>query len=221
MGLLKRIAQKAAQSDAHESFAAERGLTYEAIGDLPEVTPLLRAAEAKNFSSVMRGKLGDTIQGYAAMMSHSEPDDNVSHDDSDIQMIFDQVVLAGAPESASFIPKLTVSCRNRLQPVAAGEQLREIKTESEEVTRRHRLWIGPETDEGNVRELLSPVMLEWLAGLDLPNFAFELDAGWFSAWSSPSVYIPFINPGKPEELATLMDTADSLVRRIVAEAAEE
>ena len=219
MGLLKKINEKAARSDDHERFAAERGLTYEAIGDIPEVTPLLRAAEAKNFSSVMRGRFGDTIQGYAAMMSRMERSDHV--DDSGIETTFDQVVLVGAPQAAEFIPKLTVSCRNRLQPLATDEQLREIETESETVTRRHRIWIGPETEEGNVRELLSPVTLDWLAGLDLRNFAFELDAGWFSAWSSPSVFIPFVKQGKPEELASLMETANSLVERILAEVAEE
>jgi hypothetical protein len=219
VGLLKRINEKAAHSDDHERFAAERGLTYEAIGDLPEVTPLLRAAEAKNFSSVMRGKLGDTIQGYAAMMSRLDREDY--GDDSGIQTSFEQVVLVGAPQAAEFIPKLTVSCRNGLQPLATDERLREIETESETVTRRHRIWIGPETEEGNVRELLSPVTLDWLAGLDLRSFAFELDAGWFSAWSHPSVFIPFVKQGKPEELASLMETANSLVERILAEVAEE
>ena len=218
MGFLKKIAEKAAQSDAHERFADEHGLSYEAVGNLPEATPLLRSAESKNFSSVMRGKLGDTIQGYAAMMSHSAPDDNVG--DNEIQTIFDQVVLAGAPQTASFIPKLVVSCRNRWQP-SRVEQLREISTESEVLSRRHRIWIGPETSESNVRELLSPVTLDWLASLKHPNFAFELDGGWFSAWSSPSVYIPFVSPGKPEELASLMATANSLVKRILAEVAEE
>ena len=219
MGLLKKINEKAAHSDDHERFAVERGLTYEAIGELPEATPLLRAAEAKNFSSVMRGQFGDTIQGYAAMLSHMERNDDV--DDSGIQTIFDQVVLVGAPQAAEFIPKLTVSCRNRLQPLATDERLREIETESEAVTRRHRIWIGPETEEGNVRELLSPVTLDWLAGLDNRNFAFELDSGWFSAWSSPSVFVPFVKQGKPEELASLMETANSLVKRILAEVAEE
>ena len=75
MGFLKKINEKAAHSEDHERFAAERGLTYEAIGDLPEVTPLLRAAEAKGFSTVMRGRLGDTIQGYAAMMSRLDRED--------------------------------------------------------------------------------------------------------------------------------------------------
>jgi hypothetical protein len=218
MGFLNRIAEKAARSEAHERFATERGLSFETIGDLPEATPLIRSAEARNFSSVMKGKLGDTIQGYAAMMSHNAPDDNVG--DNEIQTIFDQVVLVGAPQAAQFIPTLVVSCRNRWQP-DPGENLREISTESEVVTRRHRIWIGPDTSEGNVRELLSPVTLDWLAGLEHPNFAFELDGGWFSAWSSPSVYIPFVTPGKPEELASLMETANSLVERILAEVAEE
>ena len=47
MGLLKRIAERAAKSDEHERFGAGLGISYEATGTLPEVTPLLRAAESK------------------------------------------------------------------------------------------------------------------------------------------------------------------------------
>lgn len=174
MGFLKRIAVRAAKSDEHERFAAGLGLSYEATGTLPEVTPLLRAAESKNFSSVMRGKLGDTIQDYAAMMSHNAPDNNVG--DNEIRTIFGQVVLAGAPGSTSFIPTLVVSSRNRWQPFA-DEHLREISIESEVLSRRHRIWIGPETEESRVRELLSPVTLDWLTGVERSGFAFELDNG--------------------------------------------
>ena len=217
MGFLKKIAEKAAQSEGHARMAAERGLSFETIGNLPEATPLLRAAEAKNFSSVMRGKLGESIQGYAAIMTHAAPE--VSVGDHDVDSTFDQVVLAGARAAADFIPTLVVSSRSGWEPLPS-ERLREISTESSVVSRRHRIWIGPETSESNVRQLLSPVTIDWLAGVDVPGFAFELDKGWFCAYSRPSVYIPFVSPGKPEELAWLIDTSDDLVEQILAEVAE-
>ena len=218
MGFLKKIAEKAAHSDGHARLAAERGLSYETIGSLPEATPLLRAAGGKSFSSVMEGRLGDSIQGYAAMMTHDAPDDYVG--DNDVDTTFDQVVLAGAADAAAFIPTLVVGSRNGWAPLPR-EQLREISTESNEVSKRYRIWIGPETSEGRVRELFSPVMVDWLANVKVRGFAFELDKGWFCAYSHPSVYIPFVSPGKPEELAWLMGTADGLVKRILAEVAEE
>ena len=122
----------------------------------------------------MRGELGDTIQGCAATMPHNAPDNNVG--DNEIRTIFDQVVLAGVPESTSFIPTLVVSSRNLWQPLA-DEHLREISTESEVLSRRHRIWIGPETEESRVRGLLSPVTFDWLTGVERSGFAFELDNG--------------------------------------------
>jgi hypothetical protein len=218
VGFLKKIAEKAAKSEGHARLAAERGLSYETIGSLPEATPLLRAAEVKSFSSVMQGRLGDSIQGYAAIMTHDAPEDYVG--DNDIDTTFDQVVLGGAVDAADFIPTLVVSSRSGWEPLPR-ERLREISTESSEVSKRYRIWIGPETSESNVRQLLSPVMVDWLANIDVQGFAFELDKGWFCAFSKPSVYIPIVSPGKPEELAWLMDTADELVKRILAEVAEE
>jgi hypothetical protein len=88
------------------------------------------------------------------------------------------------------------------------------------VSKRYRIWIGPDTSESRVRELLSPVMVDWLASVDVRRFGFELDKGWFCANSTPSVYIPFVLPGKPEELARLMETSDGLLKRILAEVAE-
>lgn len=217
MGFLSKIAERAAQSEGHARLAAERGLSYETIGTLPEATPLLRATGGKSFSSVMQGTLGDSIQGYAAMMTHSAPDDYAG--DHDIDATFDQVVLAGAADAAAFIPTLVVGSRSGWEPLPE-EQLQEISTESSEVSKHYRIWIGPETSENRVRQLLSPVMVDWLATVDVGGFAFELDKGWFCAYARPSVYIPFAKPGKPEELAWLMDTADGLVKRILAEAAE-
>lgn len=217
MGFLNRIAEKAAKSEGHERLAADRGLSYETIGTLPEVTPLLRAAQAKSFSSVMRGRLGGRIQGYAAMMTHSVPDEGF--DEDEIDTTFHQVVLAGAPDAAAFIPTLVVASYSGWQPLAR-ERLREIATESIEVGRRYRIWIGSETSENRVRQLLSPVMVDWLAGVEVGGFAFELDRGWFGAYSAPSIYVPFVQPGKPEELAWLMDTADDLVGQILSEASE-
>lgn len=217
MGLLRNIAEKAARSEAHERLAAERGLSYETIGTLPEVTPLLRAAAGKSFSSVMQGAMGENIQGYAAMMTHQVRRHTTDGEES--VPTFDQVVLVGAAAAADFIPTLVVGSRGGLEP-SPGEQLEEISTESSEVSKLFRIWIGPETSENHVRQLLSPVMVDWLASVDLPGLAFELDKGWLCAYSSPSVYIPFSKPGKPEELVWLMDIANGLVARILAEAAE-
>jgi hypothetical protein len=197
--------------------AAERGLIYEPIGTLPDVTPLVRSASGKAFSSVMQGNLGQSTQGYAAMISHNAPDNDVG--DSTIQTTYDQIVLAEVPQANSFISTLVVSASNRLQPLPR-ENLREISTESEAVNRRQRVWIGPGTDEGRMRQLLSPVTLEWLAGTEHPGFAFEIDHGWISAWSRPSIYVPMVNPGKPEELGSLIVTTNSLVDRVLAEIAE-
>ena len=220
MGFLNKIAEKAARSEGHERMAAERGLSFETIGKLPEATPLLRAAGVQGFSSVMHGKLGDSIQGYAAIMTHDNPAADNYSGEHEVDTTFDQVVLVGAAPAADFIPTLVVGSRNGWAPLPE-EQLTEISTESSEVSKRYRIWIGSDTSESRVRELLSPVMVDWLAGVEVSRFAFELDRGWFCAYSAPSKYIPLVSPGKPEELAWLIETADGLVKRILAEVAEE
>jgi hypothetical protein len=187
------------------------------IGSLPEATPLLRAAGVQAFSSVMHGKLGDSIQGFAAIMTHDNHVDYAG--EHEVDTIFDQVVLVGAADAATFTPTLVVGSHSGWEPLP-DEQLQEISTESNEVSKRYRIWIGPDTSESRVRELLSPVMVDWLASVDVRRFGFELDKGWFCANSTPSVYIPFVLPGKPEELARLMETADGLLKRILAEVAE-
>lgn len=220
MGFLNKIAEKAARSEGHERMAAERGLSYETIGKVPEATPLLRAAGVQAFSSVMWGKLGDSIQGYGAMMIHDNPDADSYSGEHEVETTFDQIVLVGAVDAADFIPTLVVSSRKGWGPLPE-EGLREISTESSEVSKRYRIWIGPDTSESRARELLSPVMIDWLASVRVARFAFELDKGWFCAYSAPSKYIPFVSPGEPAELAWLMETADGLVKRILAEVAEE
>lgn len=122
----------------------------------------------------MQGTLGDSIQGYAAIMTHSAPDDYVG--DHDVDATFDQVVLAGAVDAAAFIPTLVVGSRSGWEPLP-GEQLQEIPTESSEVSKRHRIWTGPETSENRVRQLLSPVMVDWLASVDVGGVRFRARQG--------------------------------------------
>lgn len=218
MGFLNRVAEKAVRSEGHESLAAERGLTYSTIGTVPDsATPLLRAARGKQFSNVMEGALGESIQGHAANMTHRVTTRRGGETDTVTK--FCQIVLAGAPAAADFIPTLVVGSRAGLEPLH-DEGLREISTESTAVTKKHRIWIGEDTSENRVRQLLSPVMIDWLASVDVPGFAFELDRGWLCAHAPPSVYVPFSMPGKPEELGWLIDTADGLAKRVMAEVNE-
>jgi hypothetical protein len=215
VSFLRNILGKAARSEAHEQLAAERGLSYEAIGTVPEATPLLRAAMAANFTSVMRGPIADGIEGSAAMMTHSEP--HPTRDGDTVHAIH-QVALAGVAQG-DFIPLLVVGSRSVWEP-PRREDLREIDTESIAVAEEYKLQIGSETSENRVRQLLSPTMLDWLAGIDVPGFGFELEAGWLCAYSRPSGVVGFGRKGDPAELAWLMDTTGSLAERIVAEAAE-
>lgn len=213
--VLAAIADRRAATDFFTAYAASRGLSHAAKGELPPMTPLLGAGDRRRSEHLMRGPLEAggpeaTIALYTYETRHALGDD-----DRDYEPHPFTVCLLDLPEAFPLFKGVYLQPRRGAlaHDWQRGRGLRELELESVELGQAYRLRTAADQDPGVVRELFAPALQVRLFG-DPMRPGLELGAGGLC------VYVP----GKLEDVHRLDAFVEGVrdlvasVRREIAEA---
>ena len=207
--LLRTELRERIEGEFFAAYAASRGLASEPLGLLPEGTPLPHDTSARLARHVMRGELPGGIEGLLAHHEHT-PERTTFH-----------FTVAVAPIGGPTGGVSRLSCRPRafggfFEPATdllRLDQRRIAPLESECLEDRSVFYVDEGQDENDVRQLLSPSFIIWLAEQAPSGFGFELEEGTLTGTISEYVR-------DPSELDGLSEATATVVRRIREEAAE-
>jgi hypothetical protein len=196
------------ESEFFASYAAARGLTWEALGRLPEDTPLPHDGSDHLARHLMRGRLPGDIDG---ILAHDEykPGKTTFH----FTVVTTQVGGAeGGVKRLCCQPREWGRFLDPARDLLRFDESR-IAQESERLAERCVFFIADDQDENQVRQLLSPRFIVWLTEKAPDDFGFELDDGTLTG--SITGYLR-----DPSALDRLCETTAAVARHIRSEAAE-
>ena len=142
-------------------LGSERGLRYEPVGGLnPRGAP---AALCPGGTNRLTGELADGFWGASCDAAEREEGSFLS------KAVLPGAVLAKAhvPDLAEVVPMFNVeSIERRAGEIAMQRLSRKVEFESLEFNRRFLATVPREYDPIALRELFSPVFLDWVAGIE-------------------------------------------------------
>jgi hypothetical protein len=169
-----------AETTAMAQYAGSRRLSYSPSGQLPGLTPLLRAGTRRETQDVMAGLLPGGLQGTLAHYTYY-----VRHQSSQGQSTTTPypftVVLVQIPETTAFVRKLLCHDERRIGGVNifgldfSGDE--KVVFESAAINERYSIRTAAGQDQAWLRELFTPKFIDWLATRPMDEFSFELVAG--------------------------------------------
>jgi hypothetical protein len=171
---------RSAESTAMQGYAGARRLTYSPAGTFPESTPLLSAGSSRKTEDVMTGLLPGGLQGTLAHHTYYVRHSGGQQGSYTVPYPY-TVVLAQIPESTAFVRKLLCHDGRRIAGASifgidlSGEQ--RVELESTLLNERYRIATGAGQDQGWLRELFTPMFIDWLATQAAHEFSFELVDG--------------------------------------------
>jgi hypothetical protein len=166
---------------AMQGYAGQRGLSYAATGALPATTPLLTAGSRRETQDVMSGSLPGGVTGTLAHYTFYVR--RQSNDNRTRYVPYPQtVVLTQLPESAILVKHLTVHGEGPLKTLTLfgadfSNDVDVVEFESTALGKRFQIKTSETQDQGWIRELFSPVFIDWLATSTPKEFSFELVDG--------------------------------------------
>jgi hypothetical protein len=171
---------RSAESSAMAQYAGARQLTYSPSGAIPAATPLLSAGTSRQTQDVMAGLLPGGLQGsvahytyYVRRSSGQGQSTNTPYPNT--------VVLVQVPESTSYVRKLVchdgrgIGGMNIFGLDLSGDD--KVELESTALNERYSIKTAARQDQAWLRELFTPVFIDWLATQAMPEFSFELVNG--------------------------------------------
>ena len=168
-----------AEESLMAQYAGQRRLVYSPSGRLPESTPLLSAGTSRQTQDLMAGLLPGGLQGtlahYTYYVRHSS-----GQGQSTTTPYPHTVVLVQVPESTAFVRRLLCQERRLGGGSFFGINLSgddEVVLESAAINERYRIKTGSGQDQAWLRELFTPVFIDWLATKAMAEFSFELVDG--------------------------------------------
>jgi hypothetical protein len=173
--------------------------------ELRELTPLLITGADGSNTVVKRGALAPGLEGTLCEHVH----------DAGGKSRRSTIVLASVPETVAYVPALV--CRDRATLGGSDpaqlptERWQPVELESVTFNSRYHLLTLAGQDQGWVRELFSPELINWLAVEAPTGLSFELNEG----------NLVVAVPGPTSDPATLIGAASELRARIEREALEE
>ena len=174
------IADSASESAFFDIYAQQRGMTRTGEASLPPRTPLLRKGDEREADEVLRGPLGDGIDGTLALYTYTD----VYHDkdgrhETDYHFT---VSIADLPECERFVEN-GVYC-NRKSGFRFMEKMEDVfrskervHLESEALEEHYEIFVDKGQDQNWLRQLFSPTFIVWLTDSAPEKFAFELESG--------------------------------------------
>lgn len=157
-------------TETYAAFSTASGMTLRPQADIGPVTPLLEESGAGVLSPVCIGALGQGVDGAVGHISY--------HRNTTFRF---SAAITEIPESAAFAPRLFCIRNGRVTRddgfYGFGPRNTKVWTESEALSERYKVTMSPFQDENRIRQLLSPVVIDWLVTEPPADFSFELAYG--------------------------------------------
>lgn len=210
-----------AESGAMLAYASARQLSYAGSATLPASTPLLSAGSSRETEDLMTGTLPGGLQGTLAHYTYVVRSSSGSGGNRQSRRIPypNTVVLAQLPETTTYVRKLLCYGGGRLGGRASlfgldfsGDD--EVELESTALRERYRITTASGQDQAWLRELFTPVFIDWLATAAKPEFSFELVDGLLVVSIADRL-------GRADDIDWLCQAAAYVAGRIRGEALEE
>ena len=159
-------------------YARAKHLKFVEREDVEPLSPLLSKGDARAFAPALHGTLPGGLEGTLGRLSYARLLGEYGG-----AFTF-TVVTAEIAESSAFVPRLVCERRGRsTDNVEFGFTQRSTKLwqESVKLNDRYVITIGPYQDENWMRQLFSPVLIDYLAATPPDDFSFELAYGTYCA----------------------------------------
>ena len=173
------IADSASEEAFFDIYAQQRGLTRAGDTSVAPMTPLLRKGDERKVEDVLRGPLGDGMEGTLAQYTYTD----VYHDkdgrhETDYHFT---IAYTELPETVTRCPGLFCNRKSGFRFLEGVEDTFRknvrVNLESEELGDEYEIFVGPDQDQNWIRQLFSPTFIVWLADSAPDKFAFELEDG--------------------------------------------
>ena len=173
------IADSASEEAFFGTYAEQRGMARQEKGQLPAVTPLLRKGDERKAEEILRGSLGDGVDGTLALYTYTDVyhDKNGRHE-SDYHFT---VAMTDLPDCLEFVPELFCNRKSGFRFMESIEDVfrnkERLHLESEALAEDYEIFVSKKQDPNWIRQLFSPTFIVWLTESAPEKFAFELDSG--------------------------------------------
>jgi len=201
-GAFALAARTIAQEAFLAAYAQDRGLSYQAKGALPATTWLLRSGIRRAARGLMTGSPGPAGQMTLCVFDVTHSTGRSTATTPYTVAFFEIAAARDLASGVALVPNNVVR-----------EGTEKISLESEALHERYDLAIAAPGDENRVRQLFSPVFIDWLAGLDAPAICFELCGSSLCVWRIGAT-------ATAAGLDAFRDLAEHIAARVVAEASE-
>ena len=184
MLLVFAIADQRSESDFFAVYAAQRGLSLSARGQLPPMTPLLRKGDDRYAEHSFAGPLADGIDGTLALYTYEEETSD-GKGGRETNYYRYTVGLVEVPDCAALVPELFCQHKFGLRALEGLEDAfrrskQRVTLESEALDERYEIF--SDKDRVWLRRLFSPTFVVWLGEEAPQKFAFELVAGFLCCY---------------------------------------
>ena len=157
--------------DSFRSFASEHGLADASGQVVDALTPLLARCEGQRLDPALHGELPG---GFPALVGHLRFEGGQA-----VGAVTFAVVITRVAESAALVPRLF--CETHDEPAGLDRSFEldddSLWTENAALARRYEIRTSPYQDRDWMRQLFSPVFIDWLLSEPPPGFSFELAYG--------------------------------------------
>ncbi len=192
--------------ETYSAFASASGMALRPQADLGPLTPLLEESGGGAMSPVCIGRLGEGIDGAVGHISY--------HRNTTFRF---NAAVTEIAESAAFSPRLFCIRNGRVtrddEFYGFGVRNTKVWTESVALSERYTVTTSPYQDPNWMRQLLSPVVIDWLVSVPPEDFSFELAYGVLLG------SVESDDPG-PDGLKALVAAVAHLGKRVRAECGE-
>jgi hypothetical protein len=220
VGILFAVADKRAENEFFQRFAAARGWTWSREWTMLGFTPLLSAGDRRKFRHWMQGPLGGGAEGECSLgwYTFEIRHDNGDKPDTWTPYNFTLCVMdmeAGMTRFPGVFLRRRRGLFEKLNFEAnwlSGRDCRKLELESTAFHERYELYIDSDVDENAVRQLFGPKFILWLSEHPIcPNFEYR---------GGMLVVYLFDHEGEAGKLEYLIRASREIAARIQREAME-
>lgn len=168
------------------SYADSHGLKRIADKELPEASPLLRHAKRKTVQ-FMEGRLDESTSGILSLFEYAVNSDDMVGDDTASEEYPFTLILVDMPETAGALGDVYVQDQAAYEILKGLEEIHQggfekLNLESQALEDKYEILVRG-SDPIVIRQLFSPVFMEWMTNVGEDGFAFELEKGVLCAYA--------------------------------------
>ncbi len=209
------VAINRANNAFYAAYAEQRSLQWQRNGTIPPSTPLLRRGDTRRVDEMFAGTLPGGLNGDLALYTYEERSSSGSGQAKELHHF--TVVVSDLPGMEARLPGLFVQRRSGFRFLDGAEDIfrktERVELESEALDRKCEIFADRRCDANWLRQLFSPVFVDFLAEGSPAGFAFEIENGTLCVNVNR-------HRDKAAELDQLCEAAASVAKRIIDEANE-